>query len=346
MKKSVCIIALLLIPGRSAAEELISSKTDSLIKLGIRLGIELSFDEAIAVFSNLQEGLPNNPVGFFFHAAVLQLQMMDYEIYDQEQQFLTLIDQTLERARAYIRRASHDAWGYFMLGSAYGYRAFYQAKKNKYVDSLQDGRRSVKALETALKKDPSLSDAYLALGNYKYYRSKISRHLAWLPFVDDERKEAIAMLKRVVEKSRYSKYSAMNSFCWIALEEENYEEGWQMVSLALEEFPDSRVFLWCAAKLAAKLENWQTSADYYQKILSSLKEKGMLSVYNELICRKNLFHIYREVQEEELALMQCQRIEDIKRANRGLERSAKILDEIVDACGDFSGDNLIGRRSN
>ncbi|MFQ5676127.1 MAG: hypothetical protein ACE5G1_09540 [bacterium] len=63
---------------------MISSATDSLIKKGIRLSIEQRYSEAFAIFAAMQQSMPDNPVGYFFQAGVLQTQMTDYEVYDKE----------------------------------------------------------------------------------------------------------------------------------------------------------------------------------------------------------------------------------------------------------------------
>jgi tetratricopeptide (TPR) repeat protein len=344
MRKTQCITFLFSLYSVSAtAQELISARTDSLIQLGIRWSIEQSFDKAVDLFVGLQNEMPQSPVGYFFHAAALQLRMMDSETYDKEADFLSLIDNTIKLSKTRLQGQRNDAWAYFFMGSAYGYLAFYRAKQDHFVESFQNGRKCVEALETALSLDKNLHDAYLALGNYKYYRSKLSRHLNWLPFVNDDRQEAIQMLKKTISSGRYSKYSAINSFCWIAIEEENYEEGWKVVKTALDEFPESRVFLWCAAKLAVKLERWKEAESYYLKILAALTERGTLSAYNELICRKNLFYIYERLGREGLAQQQCGRVSEIGYGPANPKRSRKILKEMKEACSRSAPTSAVGQ---
>lgn len=337
MKGLIYISALALcFSERVSGQELISSRTDSLIQQGIRLSIQQSYPQAIATFSAMEDEMLESPVGYFFHAAVLQSRMMDYEVYDQEKEFLDLITHTVDLSKSYLKKNRKDAWGYFFLGGGYAYLAFYQAKQKKWVEAFQNGRSSVRALESALRADSTLYDAYFGLGTYKYYRSKFSRYFAWLPFVGDERAEGIQMIRTAIAKSRYSRYSAINSLGWIALDEGNYEEGWRTLNVALQEFPESRVFLWCAAKLAAKLGRWPDAIGFYQKTLSSLKAKGVLSPYNELICRKNLHHLYIEMGDFTQAKAECEQIHRIVFDSSSQKRSAAILKEIECACSQYA----------
>ncbi|MFQ5604772.1 MAG: tetratricopeptide repeat protein [bacterium] len=312
--------------------ELISAKTDSLIRAGIRLSVQQSFDEAQAIFSELQHEMPDNPVGYFFQAAVLQTQMMDKEIYDQEAEFVELIEKSISFSKARIKKVAEDPWAYFFLGSSLGYLAFQNAKQKQFNWAFQVGMKSVQALEMALKKDSTLYDAYLGLGTYKYYRSKLSRHFKWLPFVKDDRRAGISMLKIAIKKSRYSRYSAMNSFCWIALVEEQYEQGWQLAERALMEFPQSRVFLWCAAKLADKMERWPEAIRFYRQILASFKSQNLFSPYNEAVCRKNLLRLYLQQEDFDLAEQECAKIQALKVRVGSEKRVADVLKEFLRAC--------------
>ena len=289
--------------------------------------------------------MPTNPVGYFFHAAVLQTRMMDYEAYDKEIEFLNLVKKTIKLSKNYLRNSQKEPWGYFFLSGGYGYLAFYQGKQNKLIEAFKTGRNSINALEKALENENPLHDLYFGLGTYKYYRSKLSRYFTWLPFVEDERAEGIEMIKIAMEKSRYSRYSAMSGLCWICIEEENYEEGLQIIQQALEEFPESRIFLWCAAKTAKKLELWDEAAGYYEKILFSLKIENVLSPYNEIICRVNLYEIYSKLEKYQQAKEQCEKILAINLNKADQKRLSKNFKTTQKSCREFSKEMALLHRA-
>lgn len=322
----------------AGAAETISAKTDTLIKQGIILSIEQSYADAEAIFVAMKRHAPESPAGYFFHAAVLQTRMMDVERYDQEKRFLALVDKTIRLARKQIKKDKRDAWAHFFLGGGYGYLAFYQAKQKKYWNAFQNAQKSVGALEKAVKIDSTLYDAYLGIGSYKYYRSKLSRHLSWLPFVKDERAEGIAMIKLAMTKSRYSRYSAVNGVSWIFVDEARYDEGLQLVESVLADFPDSRVFLWCAAKITKKMQRWQEAADYYERILQSFEQQGILSPYNELTCRKNLAMLYRRLEEVEKAEAECAKVSAILADKEIQKKYPQALKEIQQNCAHGSAE--------
>ncbi|MFQ5824038.1 MAG: tetratricopeptide repeat protein [bacterium] len=335
---SFALLLFLRIPA--ASQVIITANTDSLIQIGIRLSILQSYDEAEAIFTKIEMKMPESPVGYFFHAASLQLKMMDFEIYDEDSKFLSLINKTIKLSQIQLKKQPKDAWAYFFLGGGFGYLAFYQAKHKKIVEAFQNSNRSVKALEAALIIDSTLYDAYLGVGTYKYYRSKLSRYLTWLPFVRDERAKGIKMIKTSIQKSQYSRYAALNGYCWISIAEGNINESWQLVKSALEEVPESRVFLWCAAEIAVKLNRWEEALAFYMKILDSLKNQNVLSPYNEFECRRRMAQIYFQIMNFKKAQEECDKIINIKMNKKTQERLANKLKNLQNVCNEHSQKSL------
>ncbi len=332
----------LLAAGQLSAQPLITAHTDSVIRAGIELSIRQDYDAALALFGRLEAEQPASPVGPFFHAAVLQSRMMDYERYDAEPAFLALVRRTVERADAYVKKVGPDPWAYFFLGGGYGYLAFYQAKQSRLYEAFRYGQRSVAALKRAVALDSTLYDAYLGLGTYQYFRSKLSRHLAWLPFVNDDRREGLARIRLAMERGRYARFSAVNSYFWIALEEGEFEEAARLAQLGLSAFPESRVFLWCAAKLAARRERWEEAVHYFGRILSSLAAEGVLSPYNELVCRRFLTEGYWRLGQMDRAAAQCARLAEIQLDDATRRRHPQGWKEARQICAGLASEGAAG----
>lgn len=307
---------------------------DSLIYKGITLSIQQRYAEAISLFHHIEEEFPDNPVGYFFHAAVLQTQMMDFEEYDKEQEFIELVNKALAKSKARVRR-TNDAWAYFYAGGSYGYLAFYKSKRGKYWESLKHAQKSVQALQKAISIDSTLYDAYLGIGSYKYYKSKYSKYLAWLPIVTDERAIGIDLLNLAIERSKFSRFSAINGLSWILLEEKRYEEGLTLIEDALQEFPESRVFLWAAAKLCQKLNRLRTAATHYENILASFNREGIESPLNRIACHKHLCEIYTKLGQIEKAQAECEHISEISSWHPADKPIAAKLKEVAKTCAKY-----------
>lgn len=310
------------------SQGLISLETDSLIKRGIYLSLCEFYDEALKIFVTMEEKMPTNPVGYFFHAAVLHTRMMDYERYDQIDDFEKLLKKTLKLSQRY---RNTDPWADFLIGGAYGYLAFHQGKQKRLIEAFKNGQRSISALESVLARDSTLADALVGLGTYQYYRSKFSRYLSWMPFVDDSREEGISMIKEALRQSHYSKYSAMNALIWIYLDEERYDDAGDLIVTAMSEFPDSRLFLWAAARHAKKSGNWERAIDYYGRILASFEQQGVSSPYNEISCHHNLIEVLRMREDSQAAGKLCESLHEIASKELG-KRDRERFDTAMELC--------------
>jgi hypothetical protein len=252
--------------------------------------------------------------------------MMDYESYQQEDLFKALLDTTISLSKDKLKKDKTDAWAYFYLGSAYGYLALNKAKQDNFLEAFQYTRYSVNALEKSIKLDSTLYDACLGIGMFKYYQGRFSKYLSWMPFVNDERQAGIAMIKKAMTKSKFSQYSALNSLCWILIEEERYVEADSLLTQAIAEFPESRLFLWAAAKLAREQQNWHDTISYYKRILILFEEENISSPYNELGCYQGISESFVELEDFENAGLMCNKIAGIhftKDQERAFEKKLK-----------------------
>lgn len=311
-KELLLIFVLVLFYVSSLSAINFTSDVDSLIQKGIEYSIKQNYTVAINIFKNIEKNFPDQPVGYFFHAATLQTKMMDYEIYSDEEEFLQLVDKTIVLAKQQIKQHKNNAKAYFFLGGAYGYLAFYEGKKEDYLKAFKNGFRSIKALEKALSIDNTLYDAYLGIGTYLYYRHRLSKFFTWLPFMANDREKGIRMIKTAMELGTYSRHAALNSFCWIALQERNYKEAWRYVSNVLQKYPSSRIFLWCAAELATKLKKYDLAVRYYREILQSLRDERKLSPYNEATCYQKIAQIFMQQNRWQEAYQVCKKVETIQ----------------------------------
>ncbi|MDZ7345072.1 MAG: hypothetical protein ONA90_11235 [candidate division KSB1 bacterium] len=302
-------------------------KIDSLLQRAIGLTTVQQYDEALALIDSVIRLAPQEPVGFLFHAAILQSRMLDYETFEDEKAFFKATSVCRKLAQTKVARRPKDAWAHFFLGSALGYEAFFLGKKQRYLEALRAGWQCLQHLETAVKLEPQLYDAYLGIGTYKYYRSKLSKNFSWLPFVDDEREAGISMIRQAAAKGRYSRYAAINGLAWILLAENRPEEALTLVDSVLAFFPTSRFFLWGAAEAAYRTKRYEKAGQHYQQILSSLQEEKRLAPYLEIVGRTRLAKVYLAASRTEAACQELGRIAAITLPREDRERGKAFLQE-------------------
>ncbi|MGH7450320.1 MAG: hypothetical protein ACRENG_03175, partial [bacterium] len=306
-----------------------AEKIDSLVRQVINRTIAQKYGEALVLADSVVELAPEEPIGYFFRAAILQARMLDYGSLADEKVFFNATGTCRKLAQKKLRQNVKDAWAHFFLGSALGYEAFFLGKKKRYFEAFRTGWQCIQHLEAALKHDPELYDAYLGIGTYKYYRSKMSKNFTWLPFVDDERAEGIRMVRQAVANGHYSRSAAINGLSWILMDENRSEEALTLVDSALTIYPGSRFFLWASAAAAYRVERYDQAVSCYSQILRSLQDEKVLSPYIELVCRTRLARAYQTAKKMETACQELQRIDALELSKDDRSRGEAFLKEVA-----------------
>jgi tetratricopeptide (TPR) repeat protein len=305
-----------------------AARIDSLLQKTIASTTIQNYEEALKLANLVIKISPHEPIGYFFQAAVLQARMMDYENYEgDEKAFFAATGNCRKLAQRQLRERRHEAWAHFFFGSAIGYEAFVVGKKKKYFEAFRYGWESIQHLEAALQIDPQLYDAYLGIGTYKYYRSKMSRRFSWLPFVKDERETGMRMIHEALAKGRYSRTAAINGLSWILMDENRPAEALALIDSALAIYPASRFFLWGAGEAAFRVKRYDHAAAHYQQILASLQKENQLSPYLELVGRARLTRVYQAANKSEKACHELEMIGILSLSKSDRERGEEFLEE-------------------
>ncbi|MFN3821607.1 MAG: hypothetical protein ACK4OO_04680, partial [bacterium] len=188
------------------------------------------YQEALRFADSLINQYPDNPWGLFLRVLVLNNMAIDYE--EPGDSSLMIAERELrEICLKKIQEDKSNAYNYYYLGVTLGYQMIRELRQKNYLKAYQLGTEAVSLLEKAISLNPSLYDAYVGLGNYYYFRSKFSGILRKLGVVADKREEGIYYLQLAAEKGTLSRYAAISSLAWIAIDKEDY---YQAIEIAEE----------------------------------------------------------------------------------------------------------------
>lgn len=298
-------------------------RTDSLIQSGIKYSIQHDYSKAESIFQRIIQDYPDHPIGYFFLAATIQSKMMDYESDQWSHDFHQNIRLAIQYAeKNEFRKQEHDPWSMFYHGSALCYLAFYEGRNGDYLKAISHGLSGISILKKLIKIDPELYDVHFGIGSYKYWRSRKTKFLNWLPLISDDREEGIDMVRQAVQKGKFTQYAAMNELIWILLDADKTEEAYCWALRGLEKFPQSRFFLWGSAKSAFVLENYSAAVTHFQQLLDSIINAPFDNYYNEYICRVKLAQCFEKLGKFADASAQIIYIESLP-LSPGIEKKLK-----------------------
>jgi len=318
------LVCALIFPGFALPQDN-SPLADQLIRQGIRRAILQDFEGAFSAFEQLQRHFPTHPAGYFYQAATLQSQMLDYEEDFSEEEFLRQIRRTISLCDSLIRQNPRDARAYFYKGGALSYLGLHWSRKKRWFSAFRSALKGVHNLEKAVELDSTLYDAYLGIGTFKYWRSRLTRFLTWLPFVSDERQKGIRLIQKAIRGGRYSQAAAINELVWIYLDQGRWKEAIEWSKRGLQDYPGSRFFLWPLAEAYFRSGRYREAIQTYQEILDSWATEIYNNGYNDLICYLRIAVSYLNLGQYQRVIDSCKKAFELKLAKTVQKRARKKL---------------------
>ena len=309
--RNIFILLFLLISVNIYSQEYPDESVNSLLKSGIDNIINQNYSQAKSQFEKLNSKYSDLPLGKIYLAAAEIAKSYDYgEEYDGEI-ISKYLNSAKDQSEKLLNKNPEDIWNHYFLGLTEGYISYYEGLNGSWLTSLKEGINSASNFEDCLKRNPDFFEAYSGLGTYKYWKSKKTGFLRWLPFVHDERDEGISYLEKAIKKSSYNTYLAVNSLIWIYIDKKNFDNAVSISEKALEEYPKSRFFRWGLARACEDVDRSKAIHIYYE-ILNSYPNLNSMNYYNEIVLKHLIAQQYEKMGEKKKALTLCNEIMTIK----------------------------------
>jgi tetratricopeptide (TPR) repeat protein len=282
-------------------------KVDSLLRSGIENIILHNYDSAAKTFIILEKEYPGIPFGKIYLAANEIARSYDLAEPFNSDFIKTKIKEAAELSEKLLNADNKNIWNYYFLALAKGYEAYFEALNENWLSAFGTGITSVNIFEEILDMDPEFHDALIAIGTYKYWKSRKMNFLTWLPFISNEREEGVRLLEKTVRNGSYNTYLAANSLVWIYIDKGEFEKAIKTAEEALFNYPGSRIFNLGLARAYEDVDK-QKTIDYYYSVLNSFSEKEKSNRYNEIVLKHHLAQQYARIGERAKAIQLCDEI--------------------------------------
>lgn len=280
---------------------------DSLVRTGVGFIITNDYQKAMLVFEKLKRSYSNNPLGSIYLAGVKIAFASDLSVQYDDDFILKRLDEAEELAEALYKADNRNVWNVYYLALAKGYRAYYSAINRDYHKALYHGLISYDYFVECLKSNSSFYESYLAIGSYKYYKSKSMESVSWLPFVSDEREEGRKLLEKAILRDSYNHYLGMNALIWIYIGEKNTNRAVELAESALNKYPNSRFFLRALARAYEDIDI-NKSLEILKEIFDTLKETKSLYNVNYVTLKHKMAMLNAKIGNKKEALELCAEI--------------------------------------
>lgn len=266
---------------------------------------EQNYDYADKICDELISHQSKNPLGYLLKTANLITKSIDYEDeldYDEVEKLLKKADEL-----------STDE-NYFSIevlkGLTNSFKAYAEYRKGDYLFAFINGYKATNYFSKELEKNSDSPEALIAIGIFKYWSSKKSEYLHWLPFINDERETGINLIKKGLSKNSPFNFLGFYSLAWIYIDNKQPQEAIKICEKMVSDFDESRFFTWTLARSYEEI-NLEKSIFYYERTLQ-LVRKAKMNGYNEVVLLHILAQLDYKLGRYDKALT---RICDLKRVN-------------------------------
>jgi tetratricopeptide (TPR) repeat protein len=224
------------------------------------------YDAAWEIHRALESEFPEHPATLLSQVVILYTEMIDFEDTTGEAEFFRNCNELMAVCESRRKDANEKEGAEldFISGSTLAMRAFYAGRRGELWSAATYIARSRSLFSRAIENDPSLFDAYLGRGAYRWGVAKQAGILAGAPFLPS-REDALADLKLALQSSRFSRHAAANTLIWFLVEDKKFDEAETLLKNELERFPDARSLLWPLISL-------QYHAGRYRECIASSEE--------------------------------------------------------------------------
>jgi tetratricopeptide (TPR) repeat protein len=270
------------------------------IHAGLEFAYIEEFDSAQTYFDTIISLHPENPAGYFFKAALLQLKMMDQCQHAEEEEYFALMRRVVDRAESILAQED-NLWAEFYLANSYTYRAVYEGFKNNYLETFKYGMQGGRMLQGIVRKDSTFYDAYLGAGTFEYFWARAARYLPLLKLVGGNAEEAIRKVHVAADRGMYSGPTARNLLAFLYKEEKKFEQATEIIDSLLSEYPESKTFMWNKAELELKKKNYLAAIDMYTTLYTKYNNQNEKNYANIAQCKLAIGKCYYELEDRENA---------------------------------------------
>lgn len=250
----------------SISTVLVPPEADNFIKKGLEFSYMENYDSAFYYFETVADDYPDHPSGYFFLAYLCDLYSNDLLSEKYNEEFERYSGKALELAEKL--KESDIAAGHFYRGSMLFSKTLNYANRGDYIRALGSVTPAYYELSKALEHDPTLHDARLGIGAYKFLKGTLETSI----FMNNSlRDEGIEEIEKCSENGSYLNVAAKNFLALLLLETGKINESIEISISLVSLYPTSRTFHWALLKAYKKNKQWENLIITGDKLVNLIK---------------------------------------------------------------------------
>jgi tetratricopeptide (TPR) repeat protein len=295
LKKALLAILLVFALGQEASAN--SFRQDgSAHELVARISgetLNTEYEKAILHTHDLIDLYPREPFPRFILTSIYMYMLRSYWDYPADRNYAIYKKKFKDAAAEAIKVCDEypvqDAMVHYVRGMVLGAEGMVHLQDSEWLDSYSLGKTAVASLEKSLELDPQNYDAYLGLGMFEYYCSKLTgmvKILAWIVGFSGNSEKGLEYVTKAVNYGTYAEGPAKVFLAFALIEFENkLDQGVEISRSLRKQYPRNYVFIEYLVRAARKLPDERASEgigwiESYVKTPNWRKDVILFAPYN------------------------------------------------------------------
>jgi len=256
---------------------------------GVNLIYDLEMARASVVFDTVIAMAPGDPRGYFFKSMV---SFWTYTLRNEEpdyQRFMALSDTVIEICEGLLDQNENDATAHFYLGGIHGYRGMAEQVHGSLFKAVMEGRKGYLELEEAVRLQPTLYDAQMGFGLFRYLVAKIPASLAWVARVagfEGDLEGGLESMRLAATKGVYTRSEAAFYLSQFLFNEHRREQAFEGMRTLIQRHPDNTLFL-------VIYSSWQLREGNLDEALTYINKASEVNARKEIKYGEEFIHSTR-----------------------------------------------------
>ncbi|NWF90468.1 MAG: hypothetical protein HXY50_13530 [Ignavibacteriaceae bacterium] len=321
---SKVFIFILLFTNSNYPQKFPNPEVHKLLEVGIEYILNQNYELANEKFNLLSKRHPELPLGKIYLALSEIIKASDLGE-DVNPKILDDLDKTIELSEKLADEDPSNIWNHYYAALSKGCKSYYHVLNGEWLSVISNGLSSVNNFEDCLELDSSFYESYVAIGAYKFWKSRKLEFLEWLPFVEDNSEEGILYLEQAVKKTIYSRHLAAISLIWIYIELKQNKKAIELAERELRKNPINRTLKWALGRAYEDLD-LKKSINIYNQLIISYQAVPNQNYYQETILKHILAQQYVKLGEYREARRLCDEILSNKKMSENVRE--RLMDRL------------------
>lgn len=263
MRKAILAFLLVFLVGQEASANSFGQhgSAHELITRISEETLNAEYEKAVRHTHELIDLYPREPFPRFILTSIYMYVLRSYWDYPADGNYARykkkFKDAAAEARKVCDEYPVEDAMVHYVRGMVLGAEGMVHLQDGEYLDSYSLGKGAVASLEKSLELDPENYDAYLGLGMFEYYCSKLTgvvKILAWIVGFSGNSEKGLEYVTKAMTHGRYAEGPAKVFLAFALIEFENkLDQGFEIARSLRKQYPRNYVFIEYIVRAARKL---------------------------------------------------------------------------------------------